>query len=351
MKRYRPADLVTFAENLFAAAGMIDADARTVGEILVEADLMGHTTHGLQLAPAYLDDLAAGNMTARGEPTVISDRKAAILWDGRRLSGVCLTAAAVDHASERARDYGTATVSIRNAHHIACLAAYLTRATDRGQMVIIACSDPAESTVAPFGGLDPVFTPDPLAVGIPTTGDPILIDMSASITTNGMAARLRAAGGRFPGQWAQDHAGNLTDDPGVVTASPKGTLLPAGGRDHGHKGYNLALIVEALSQGLSGDGRSAKPTLWSASIFVQVFEPEAFSGFAAFTRETGTLVSLAHASRPAPGADAVRLPGERGLALKRQALRAGVELYPGTMERLAPWAQKLGVREPDTIAA
>ena len=49
------------------------------------------------------------------------------------------------------------------------------------------------STVAPFGGLDPVFTPDPLAVGIPTDGDPILIDMSASITTNGMAARCRAA--------------------------------------------------------------------------------------------------------------------------------------------------------------
>ena len=36
-----------------------------------------------------------------------------------------------------------------------------TPATDRGQMVIIACSDPAVSTVAPFGGIDPVFTPDP----------------------------------------------------------------------------------------------------------------------------------------------------------------------------------------------
>ena len=65
MKRYRPADLVAFASHVFAASGMTDADARTVGEILVEADLMGHTTHGLQLAPAYLDALAKGNMTAR----------------------------------------------------------------------------------------------------------------------------------------------------------------------------------------------------------------------------------------------------------------------------------------------
>jgi LDH2 family malate/lactate/ureidoglycolate dehydrogenase len=346
LKRYQPADLTAFAGRLFAASGMTDADSRTVAEILVEADLMGHTTHGLQLAPAYLDELAKGNMTAQGDPIVVSDRKAAIVWNGGRLSGVCLTAAAIDLAGARARDYGNATVSIGNAHHVACLAAYLTRATDRKQAVIIACSDPSVSTVAPFGGIDPVFTPDPLAVGIPTDGDPILIDMSASITTNGMAARLKAAGDRFPGAWAQDHEGNPTDDPGVITASPKGSLLPTGGRDHGHKGYNLALIVESLSQGLSGDGRSAKPTHWGASIFVQVFEPEAFSGLAAFTRETGMLASLARASRPAPGNQAVRLPGERALALKRQALRDGVELYPGIMDGLASWAEQLRISLP-----
>jgi LDH2 family malate/lactate/ureidoglycolate dehydrogenase len=344
--RYRPADLVAFTKDLFAASGMTGADARTVGEILVEADLMGHTTHGLQLAPAYLDELAKGNMAACGEPAVVADRNAAIVWDGRRLSGVCLTVAAIELAGTRARDYGTAIVSIRDAHHVACLAAYLTRATDRGQVVIIACSDPAVATVAPFGGIDPVFTPDPLAVGIPTEGDPILIDMSASITTNGMAARLKATGGRFPGAWAQDHDGNLTDDPGAITASPKGTLLPTGGHDHGHKGYNLALIVESLSQGLSGDGRSAKPTRWGASIFVQVFEPEAFSGLTAFTRETDALASLARASRPAPGVEAVRLPGERALALKRKALSEGVELYPGIMEKLVRWAEKLGAAAP-----
>src|SRR5205085_8101364 len=140
--------------------------------------------------------------------------------------------------------------------------------------------------------------------------------------------------------------GNLTDDPGAVTTSPKGSLLPTGGRDHGHKGYNLALIVESLSQGLSGDGRSTKPTRWGASIFVQVFEPEAFSGLSAFTRETDALVSLAHASRPAPGVDAVRLPGERALGLKRRALSEGVELYPGIAEKLVPWAEKLGVSMP-----
>ena len=74
--------------------------------------------------------------------------------------------------------------------------------------------------MAPYGGTTPVFTPDPIAVGIPTAGDPILIDTSASITTNGMSARLRAEGRRFPHAWLLDAAGKPTDDPaGAVRRS------------------------------------------------------------------------------------------------------------------------------------
>ena len=71
-------------------------------------------------------------------------------------------------------------------------------------MILLTCSDPSEASVAPFGGLSALFTPDPIAVGIPTDGEPILVDMSASITTNGMTARLRGQGRRFPGRWAHD---------------------------------------------------------------------------------------------------------------------------------------------------
>ena len=42
--------------------------------------------------------------------------------------------------------------------------------------------DPNNKSVAPFGGTRAVFTPDPLAMGFPTEGDPVLIDISASLT-------------------------------------------------------------------------------------------------------------------------------------------------------------------------
>jgi LDH2 family malate/lactate/ureidoglycolate dehydrogenase len=349
MDRYRASDLIDCAEALFVASGMPAHRSRIVGEILVEADLMGHDTHGLQLAPGYLKNLASGAIAATGDPEFVSDRKAAIVWNGNRLSGIWLTAAAIDLASERARDYGTATVAIKHGRHIACLGAYLQRATSKGQMVMIASSAPAISRVAPFGGLDRVFTPNPIAIGVPTEGDPILIDMSASITTNNMTNRLMKTGGRYPGKWVQDREGNPTDDPSVMFGDHPGSMLPAGGQDHGQKGYGLTLAIESLSQGLSGLGRADKTDPLDIAIFVQVFEPDAFAGVAAFGRQTSAIAALCHASRPAPGVDAVRVPGERALASKRIALRNGVELHPGIMENLAPWAEKLCVTVPPPI--
>jgi LDH2 family malate/lactate/ureidoglycolate dehydrogenase len=347
--RFRATDLIAYATRLFAAAGCDGDKPETIAAGLVEADLLGHTTHGLQLAGAYLRELESRSMTPRGEPEIVADRGAAVTWDGRRLPGVWLTSKAVDLAVERSSTYGTATVVIRRSHHIACLAAFLQRATDLGMMVIIASSDPAMASVAPFGGRTAVLTPDPIAIGIPTDGDPILIDMSMSITTNGLSDRLRREGKRFPGPWAMDAAGRPTDDPRVLFADSPGTLLPTGGADHGHKGYGLALMIETLTQGLGGFGRADAPTGWGASVFVQVIDPTAYGGADAFRRQTGWTAAACRASAPLPGVDAVRLPGERGVERKRRALVEGVELYPGIMSALEPWATKLGVTPPRPI--
>ena len=73
-ERFRPSDLIHYATALFAAAGCDGDKPATIAAGLVEADLLGHTTHGLALAPAYLRELESGAMTARGEPDVVADR-------------------------------------------------------------------------------------------------------------------------------------------------------------------------------------------------------------------------------------------------------------------------------------
>src|SRR5690606_22597608 len=143
---------------------------------------------------------------------------------------------------------------ISDSHHIGALAAYLERATERGYMLTIASSMPSLAGVAPYGGTRPVFTPNPLAAGIPTQGDPILLDVSASITTINMTKQLARAGKSYEQPWLLDKDGHASTDPQVVLGQG-GTILPAGGLDHGHKGYSWALLVEALST-LTGFGRA-----------------------------------------------------------------------------------------------
>jgi L-lactate dehydrogenase len=345
---YAASDLRAFGAALFRAAGLDGDKPEVSAAVLVDADLMGHTTHGLALAPRYLQEIGSGSMHGTGDQRVVSDRGACVCWDGNRLPGVWLTSKAVDLAIERAGTYGTVTVAIGNSHHIGCLAAYLPRATDQGYLAIVSSSDPSQKTVAPFGGKDPVFTPNPVAVGIPTGGDPILLDTSASITTNNMGARLVREGRTFPGLWALSAGGEPTDDPKVLTAG--GTILPAGGLDHGHKGYAWALLVEALTQGLAGFGRAGQPKGWGACVFVQVIDPSAFGGHEAFTRETGWLANACRSVAPRPGVERVRVPGESALARRRDAEAHGVALYPGVIDALRPAAEKLGVQVPSPIA-
>ncbi|HZZ86979.1 MAG TPA: Ldh family oxidoreductase, partial [Caulobacteraceae bacterium] len=215
-----------------------------------------------------------------------------------------------------------------------------------GMLVMIACSDPSDAMVAPFGARTAVFTPDPIAVGIPTGGDPILIDMSASITTAGMSAHLRREGRSYPGAWAVDAGGRATDDPNVLKADPPGALLPAGGLDHGQKGYGLALMVEALTQGLSGHGRADGETEWGASVFVQAFNPALFGGAEAFTRQTGFIADLVHAAAPIDPNQPVRLPGEAALGRLREAETTGVALDPKILAGLAEAMGRYSVAAP-----
>jgi LDH2 family malate/lactate/ureidoglycolate dehydrogenase len=349
--RYGVDTLRTFARELTAHAGLRSDIARDVADVLLDADLLGHSTHGLGLLSPYLKEIAEGRMAKDGEPKVRSRRAAAETWDGERLPGPWLTLRALDRAAAMARECGTGTVVIRRSHHIACLAAYLRHATEQGLIAVIESSDPTVAAVVPHGGITPFITPNPIAAGLPTSGEPIMIDVSTSITSMGYAHQQRIAGKSLPGPWLIDAEGNATADPGVLIGDSKGALLPLGGLDAGHKGFALAILIEALTAGLAGHGRADPQAGWGATVFVQVIDPEAFGGLAAFKRQMDTLADAAHNSKPRPGIDRVRLPGERGLQRYREQTAHGVALYPAIMPALAVWAQKYGIPVPAAIEA
>ena len=222
--RYDALALTGFASSLLTGAGMRRDRADDVAGILVEGDLLGHDTHGLQLLASYLQHIEAGQMKLEGEPITLADHGAVLTWDGQRLPGPWLVLRAMEIATEKAKIYGSGTVTIGRSHHIACLAAYLKRATDRGLVMLLLSSAPSGASVAPHGGLRPVFSPSPLAIGFPTDAGPVLIDVSTSITTNGLTNRLRREGSRLPHQWLIDETGEPSDDPAVLHPPRRGTI-------------------------------------------------------------------------------------------------------------------------------
>lgn len=349
MERYHAADLCRLATHLFEHAGLDGEKAAHTAETLLEGDLLGHTTHGLALLPGYLDAARGGSMRGTGQPDIIAETHIVETWDGLRLPGPWLVRRAISIASPRAAAHGLSAIAISRSCHIGCLAAYLRPVAEAGQMLILACSDPSVASVAPFGGTRRLYTPNPLAAGWPSPGGPVMIDVSMSITTNGMTNRLRAEGKHFTHPWLLDAQGNPTTDPNAFFTTPPGSLLPLGGLDAGHKGYALGLLLEALTSALAGHGRADAPTDWGASVLVLVIDPNRFGGGDAFLRETGWMEHAVHTNPPGPGTDRVRLPGERGLALRREQLATGVTLHPSLPPMLRSQASLAGLAMPAQI--
>lgn len=342
--RHDPRALAALATRLFTAAGMDAAKAASVADLLLLTDMMGRGTHGLAQCPAYLDELANGRMTGSGEPETVRDTGATVVWDGGYRPGLWLMQRALELGFERLPEHGVFSFAMRRSHHIGCLAAIAKQATDRGYYAMIASSGPHTKVVAPFGGKEGLFSPNPFAFAFPTTHFPVLVDTCASLTTVSMTRQKAAAGEPFEHAWLLDEHGQPTRDAAVMERGhDRGSLMLLGGEEAGHKGFGLALMVEALTQGLAGFGRRDAPTRWGANVWLQLIDPAAFAGSDEARAQMDFFVDRCHANAPVDPARPVRLPGEQAARNIAKHEREGVSLPATTVAALRAWAQRLDV--------
>ncbi|MCB1419831.1 MAG: Ldh family oxidoreductase [Notoacmeibacter sp.] len=343
-------DLLDLAYNLLVKGGLEAGKAAIVADLLVQTDELGVTTHGISMVPYYLPELASGAMRKDGDFDILRDGGATMVWDGNYMPGHWLMTQALNLAMQRATQHGLSAIAIRRSHHIGCLSALTRIAAAKGFVCMIMTSDPSGKWVAPYGGADPVFTPNPWAIGYPGGEHPVLIDTCASITTVSKVREHINSGSRFAHPWMLDGEGKATTDPNVVNATPKGTIQLTGGMDHGHKGFAMALMVEMLTQALAGHGRADHPTQWGANVYLQVIDPAAFGGRGAFVEQVGFLNDACRASRPSEGFGGVRIPGDRAQAALVRAQGSGVAVPDEVWTRVSVSAAQFGVALPEPLA-
>ena len=334
--------LLDFCMNILLKLSMDEEKALKTSDILIEADMMGHSTHGTRLLPMYIEDIEKGNMKVSGEVSIINDAGSCITWDGNLLPGIWLTEKAISIAAKKCIKHGVSTVLIGNSHHNGALAAYMLPFVNQGFIVLIKSSVPSSATVAPYGGTEPLLTPDPMAIAFPTNGDPVIIDISASITTNNMIGEKIVNNEKFDFDCLLTSDGVPTNDP-LEVREKGGTVLPIGGMEYGHKGFGLALGIEALSQGLSGFGRFDEPKNMNLSTMVQVIDPEFFSGLDNFKKQMSYTINKAKSNKPVPGKK-IYIPGERSIKRRELALERGINLSNSTSNSLKTLSAKYNVK-------
>ncbi|MBA6414191.1 Ldh family oxidoreductase [Parahaliea sp. F7430] len=348
--RYAAADLIDLSTALFIKAGLAPERAAVLAEVFLEADLMGFSTHGMHRVPHNLQWLLDGESRAVGDPLVLADRGALFNWDADFLPGPWVLQQAVEEGLARLPEHGVVTATIRRSQHIACLAAYLPKVVEAGYAAIITCSTPGQNTVSAFGGIDPLFSVNPIAMAAPGEEFPLLFDISMAITAGGYVSRAEREGKQLPEPCLKDRQGNVTTDPRAL--SEGGSIMPIGGAAHGYKGAALSIMTEVLTMALGGYGRAdaaAQGDDEANSVFLQLIDPAAFSSLEGFKQQLRALQDLVEGSAVAEGAAELRFPGRRAWQRRSSQLAEGVALYPTIMEDIKPWAERFELPLPAAL--
>jgi LDH2 family malate/lactate/ureidoglycolate dehydrogenase len=347
--RYRAEDLHHFTVAMLTAVGVAPELAEAMAARVVDGDLLGHRTHGLFFLPIYLDRISGGHIRGAGDVTVVADHRGSFTWQGNRLPGAWVMAKATTEILTRIIDEPIVTAAIADCSHIGCLQSYLIPFTDKGLIAFMAVSNPGVASVAPFGGIDPVVTTNPIAMGIPTRSDPVLIDQCTSVASNAFFDGYASAGKTLPEPWLIDADGQPSVDPALLSAEPPGSIMPLGGEAFGYKGFAFAMMVEAWALALPGYGRRSKPNRFGQGVFLQVIDPAKFAGDDEFLDETDHLVQSIGDSRQRADHPPVRLPGASALLNMRRQQSEGVLVADATFARLGSWIDKLQIDPPKPI--
>jgi hydroxycarboxylate dehydrogenase B len=345
MPNFRPDDLRQIGYTLFEAAGCAPVDARTVVDHLVESSLFGHDSHGALRLYEYIHQIKQGLFDPKGKPSIVAERPCTAVVDGGGGLGQIGGRFATDLAIAKARQHGVGVVSLRNTSHVGRIGAYPLQVAREGLigLALVNAGDLGRQ-IAPYGGLDGTLSTNPMAFASPRRdADPIMVDMTTSVTAEGKLRVAQNRGQKLPPGWIIDHDGNPSIDPEDYFGDPPGAILPLGGVV-GYKGYCLSVMVEIMGGALSGQGCSAgEHVMKSNGVTLTVYDIGHFSEPKDFFDQIEILVRHIYTSRIDPKIGEILLPGEPEFRTGRQRQESGIPVDDTNWERIGAAARLVGL--------
>lgn len=342
-ERYTANSLRVFVRRVAAKAGLEDIDAMRFADALVSADLQGNATHGISRLAIYVRRMQRGLIEPRAVLTVCHKRGGVLSLDANNGLGQVQALKTLDLLRPLARAHGVAAATICNSQHFGTLSYYCNLMAEEN-LILLAMTN-CEPAMSPEGGCEAYFGTNPIAASFPTDrGFPVKVDLATSIVARGNIIAADKAGKPIPTGWALNAVGEPTTD---AKEALNGTVLTMAG----HKGYALAVMVEAFSGALAGAAvGSSIGSMYKhmdrpqgVGHFFCLFDVSAFMPVAQFNQRMGQMVDGIKACRKRPGTAEILVPGERSTRVARENADQGVPVGKAVFDELVALGAELGV--------
>ncbi len=340
-------ELRDLVKKALLAAGADERNAARVAQALVSADLRGMDSHGIRLVPRYVASIRDGDIVPTAWPETISETPTTALITGNWTFGHVTAMYATEVAMRKAGQQNVAVVSTVQTNHIGRLGEYTEMAAAQNMISIMSSSGYAEEDpiAVPYGGTKKILSTNPISMGFPGGEEPPMVLDFATTTMANQKVRLLAARKQpVPPGVLVDAGGNPTTDPAALLEAGGG-LLPFGG----HKGYALMLAMEFLGRIFSGADSFAEAHRGGAymrhqGVTLLVFRADMHQPIADFVRRADEMERRARAVPPAPGFEAVMVPGDPETRTRVARQRDGIPIHDDVWDSLAEVASSLGVK-------
>ncbi|EEH09288.1 malate dehydrogenase [Histoplasma capsulatum G186AR] len=344
-----PSTADTFVRNLLEKHGVPPQNASIIAKCLVEADLRGVDSHGINRIPSYLTRIRQGVLNPTAIPSLKQITPVVAQVDGHNGFGFVAAHAAMDHAIAMGKEYGIGMVSVTHSNHFGMSASFVRQAVDADMMsLVFTNSSPA---LPAWGGKEKLLGVSPIACGAPAgaSGVPFILDMSPSVAARGKIYKARRRGEQIPEGWALDENGAQTTDP---VAALGGVMLPMGGP----KGSALAIMMDVFSGVLSGSAFAGHVTgpydpSKEADVghFIVAIKPDLFMELEEFKSRMDYLYQRVVGGERMKGVDRIYYPGEIELLTAQRRREEGIPYVQAEIEALNREADMIGVARLEVL--
>ena len=359
-----------YLQAVFAKLHFSPDDGQLLTDTLVDADLRGISSHGIQRLAWYRQMVKDGTIVPTNHAKVVRELPGSVLIDANQNMGQLAAVLAMNKIIQKAKKTGVAVAVVRNSNHFG-IAGYYTRLALKAGLVGIALTN-TRPLVVPTNATQAFLGSNAFAFGFPASPHPFMFD-GATCTVSGGKVQVHAKkGDGLPGEWVVDGKRHLVTDAdkaeGILAKAAyqsteiKGTatntgddqvgggLLTLGGNkeiNSNYKGMGNSLVVELLT-GILAQGSISADTVTGKHDFSQflfAMDPS-FFGDPAVLRQNATemLDRIRHLGH-VPGKQ-IWIPGDREYRLLAENKQRGVVIDDKTYQQLQTIGQELGVDVP-----